>query len=38
MWWYIPVIPAFRRQKQKDQKFNIILDYVGDDSGPTWSV
>jgi hypothetical protein len=26
--WHIPVIPAFRRQRQKDHNLNIILFYI----------
>lgn len=27
MWWYTPIIPALRRQMQKDQEFDTSLGY-----------
>jgi hypothetical protein len=27
-WWYTPVIPALRRWRQEDKKFETSLDYV----------
>lgn len=28
MWWYTPVIPVLRRQKQEDQEFKALKGYV----------
>jgi hypothetical protein len=27
-WWYIPVIPALRRQRQKDHQLEVSLGYI----------
>jgi hypothetical protein len=27
-WWYMPIIPAFRRQRQMDGKFQVNLGYL----------
>jgi hypothetical protein len=28
MWWYMPIIPSFRRQRQNDLEFEASLDYI----------
>jgi hypothetical protein len=28
-WWYMPIIPAFRRLREEDCKFKASLDYIG---------
>jgi hypothetical protein len=28
MWWHRTVIPALGRQRQEDQKFKVIFDYL----------
>jgi hypothetical protein len=28
MWWFMPVIPALGRLRQKDWKFEVSMDYI----------
>lgn len=35
--WLVPGISTFGRQRQGDQQFKIILDYIGS-SKPTWAM